>query len=70
MAYNLLTRERDQLCLLPPSMADWLPEDHLVWPLLDAVEAMDPSPFYIDYRANGWGAAHDPATMVPLLTYA
>jgi len=71
VAYNLLTPERDQLYLLPPSMADWLPEDHLAWFVLDAVEEMDLSAFYADYRADGWGgAAHDPATMVALLLYA
>ena len=71
MAYNLLTPERDQLYLLPPSMADWLPEDHLAWFVLDAVEEMDLSAFYADYRADGWGgAAHDPAAMVALLLYA
>ena len=71
MAYNLLTPERDQLYLLPPSMADWLPEDHLAWFVLDAVGEMDLSAVYADYRADGWGgAAHDPATMVALLLYA
>jgi hypothetical protein len=71
VAYNLLTPERDQLYLLPPSMADWLPEDHLAWFVLDAVEEMDLSAFYADDRADGWGgAAHDPATMVALLLYA
>ena len=53
MAYNFLTPERDQLYLLPPSMADWLPEDHLAWFVLDAVEEMDLSAFYADYRADG-----------------
>jgi transposase len=71
VAYNLLTPERDQLYLLAPSMADWLPEDHLAWFVLDAVEEMDLSAFYADYRADGWGgAAHDPSTMVALLLYA
>jgi len=27
--------------LLPPSLTDWLPEDHLVWTVLGAVEQMD-----------------------------
>ncbi len=70
MASNLLTPERDQLCLLLPSMADWLPEDHLAWFVLDALEEMDLSAFYADYRGDGWGgAAHDPATMVVVLLY-
>ena len=52
-------------------MADWLPEDHLAWFVLDAVEEMDLRAFYGDYRQDGWGgAAHDPATMVALLLYA
>jgi transposase len=71
VAYNILTRERDQLYLALPSMADWLPEDHLAWFVLDAVGEMDLSAFYADYRADGWGgAAHDPTTMVALLLYA
>ncbi len=31
MAYNFLPVERDQSFLLPPSMTDWLPEDHLAF---------------------------------------
>ncbi|WP_083769335.1 transposase [Acidimicrobium ferrooxidans] len=71
VAYNLLTSERHQLYLLPASMADWLPEDHLAWFVLDALEEMDLFAFYADYRADGWGgAAHDTATMETLLLYA
>ena len=29
MAYNFLPAERDQLYLMPPSLRDWLPKDHL-----------------------------------------
>lgn len=71
MAYNFVAPERDQLYLLPPSLSDWLPEDHLAWFVLDCVEEMDLSAFYADYRADGWGgAAHHPKTMVALLVYA
>jgi transposase len=71
MAYNFVAPEREQLYLLPPSMADWLEEDHLAWFVLDAVEEMELCAFYTDYRADGWGgAAHDPKTMVALLLYA
>lgn len=56
MAYNFIARERDQLYLLPPSVADWLPEDHLAFFILDAVEEMDLSPFYGVYRHDGRGA--------------
>ncbi|MCL4368852.1 MAG: transposase [Actinobacteria bacterium] len=71
MAYNFLAPERDQLYLLPPSVTDWLPEDHLAFFILDAVEEMDLSAFYGDYRHDGWGgAAHHPKAMVALLVYA
>jgi transposase len=57
--------------LLPPSLSDWLPEDHLAWFVLDCVEEMDLDPFYAKYREDGWGgAAHHPKTMVALLVYA
>jgi transposase len=71
MGYNFLPVERDQLYLMPPSVTDWLPEDHLAFFVLDAVEQMDLSAFYADYRQDGWGAAaHEPAMMVGLLVYA
>ena len=71
MAQNFLLPERDQLYLLPPSLTDWLPEDHLSFFVLDAVEEMDLSEFSADYREDGrGGAAHHPTTMVALLLYA
>jgi len=71
VAYNFVTSERDQLYLLPPSLSEWLPEDHLAWFVLDCVEEMDLDAFYAKYREDGWGgAAHDPRTMVALLVYA
>jgi len=48
-----------------------LPEDHLAWFVLDAVEEIDLSAFYGVYREDGWGrAAFEPAMMVALLLYA
>jgi transposase len=71
MAFNFLSCDRDQSYLLPPSLKDWLPEDHLVWFLLDAVEEMDLRSFYVGYRQDGWGApAFEPTMMVTLLLYA
>jgi hypothetical protein len=60
--------DRDQELLLPPSLREWLAEDHLAWFVIDAI---DLSAFYSDYREDGWGrAAHEPAMMVALLLYA
>ena len=31
---------RDQVLLLPPSLLDWVPEDHVVWTILGAVDEL------------------------------
>jgi len=71
MTYNFIDCDRDQLFLLPPSMREWLPEGHLVWFILDAVDQLDLSSFLRRYRQDGWGrAAYPPRMMVALLLYA
>ena len=71
MAQNFIACDREQELLLPPSLREWLPEDHLAWFVLDAVDAMNLKAFFVGYREDGWGrAAHDPAMMVALLLYA
>ena len=71
MAYNFIPVDREQSYLMPPSLRDWLPEDHLAWFILDAVGQMDLSGFEAKYRADGRGAAaFPPSMMVPLLLYA
>jgi transposase len=68
---NFLPCDREQELLLPPSLREWLPEDHLAWFVLDAVGELDLEGFYAAYRRDGWGAAaHDPQMMVALLVYA
>jgi transposase len=68
---NFLVCDRDQELLLPPSLREWLPEDHLAWFVLDAVGEIDLSAFYSVYREDGWGrAAFEPAMMVALLLYS
>jgi hypothetical protein len=39
VAQNLLPCDRDQELLLPPSLREWLPEDHLAWLVLEAGRA-------------------------------
>ena len=71
MAQNFLPCDRDQELLLPPSLREWLPEDHLAWFVLESVAELDLDLFYSAYRSDGWGAAaHDPQMMVALLVYA
>ncbi len=70
MAQNFIACDRDQVLLMPPSLREWLPEGHLAWFVLAAVEQMDLSGFYGAYRLDGHGRpAHEPAMMVALLLY-
>ena len=46
MAQNFIACDREQELLLPPSLRDWLPEDHFAWFVLDAVDAMDLTAFW------------------------
>jgi transposase len=70
MAHNFIACDREQAFLLPPSLREWLPEDHLAWFVIEAVEALDLGEFYADYRSDGHGrAAYEPSMMVALLLY-
>ena len=55
VAYNFVSGDRDQLMLMPPSVADWLPEEHLAWFVLDVVAELDLSAFHARYRAGRAG---------------
>ncbi len=71
MPQNFLSCDRDQALLLSPDLRDWLPEDHLAWFVIEAIEELDLEPFYASYRQDGHGAAaHEPKMMVGLLAYA
>jgi transposase len=71
MPQNFIDCDREQAFLLPPSLRDWLLEDHLAWFVIDAVERMDLAAFYAAYRADGHGrAACEPAMMVALVLYS
>jgi transposase len=71
VSHNFLPCDREQELLLPPSLSEWLAEDHLAWFVLDAVSELELGAFYASYRRDGWGAAaHDPGMMVALLVYA
>jgi transposase len=71
MPQSFLSCDREQVLLMPPSLREWLPANHLAWFVLSSVEAMDLAPFYASYRSDGHGRpAHDPGMMVALLLYA
>ena len=71
MPQNFLACDREQELLLPPSLREWLVEDHFAWFVIDAVGELGLAAFLAAYRHDGWGcAAHDPAMMVALIVYA
>ena len=71
MPQNFIESRCEQGFLLPPDVRDWLPRDHLVWCVIDAVKEMDLSAFYGAYRADGHGrAAYEPLMMVTLILYS
>jgi hypothetical protein len=41
--------------LLPPSIRDWLPDDHLVWFVIEAVGRLDTAAFHTRARLGGVG---------------
>ena len=60
----------DQQYLLPPSLRDWLPADHLAYFISDTVDALDLSGIKDAYRRKGSGnVAYHPALMLKLLIY-
>ena len=71
MPQNFIDCDREQVFLMPPSLRDWLPGDHLAWFVIEAVGRLDLAVFYSAYRADGHGrAAYDPSMMVGLVLYA
>jgi transposase len=63
--------EPDQPFLLPPSLREWLPEDHLALFLLDVVKQLDLKPIFAHYERELRGyPPHHPRMMVTLLLYA
>jgi transposase len=62
---------RDQEFLLPPSMAEWLPDDHLVWFVIDVVDRLDTRAFHARAKRGGVGRqGYDPDMLLALLVYA
>ena len=41
---------------MPPDLKEWVPDDHVVWSILGAVDQMDLAAFYGVYRGEWSGA--------------
>ncbi len=55
MAYNFAACDRNQPYLLPPSLTDRLPDNHLAWFVIEAVEHIDIKPFFTKYAQTESG---------------
>jgi transposase len=61
----------EQDLLLPPSLRDWLPENHLVYFVSDVVDQLDLSRIHAHYGDEGRGQPpYDPRLMTKLLVYS
>lgn len=70
MARDYLSGDRSQQFLLPPDMRDWLPDDHLVWFVIDVMSRLDVSAF--EQRGDDLRGrrGYDPAVLATVLVYA
>ncbi len=65
---NFRPIDRQTAYLLPPSVDDWLPEEHLARFVVDVVEHLDVSAMSKAYRGSG-SASYHPCLLVGLLVY-
>lgn len=68
MSGRFVSVDRDTAYLLPPSVQEWLPENHLARFVVEIVEQLDLSKLTAAYRGRGSDALH-PAMMVAMLFY-
>lgn len=70
MSYRFKPVDDDQPMLMPPSVRDWLPKDHLANFLLDVVEEIDLDEIYASYSDSVKGQPpYDPRMLVRILFY-
>src|SRR5664280_2727849 len=69
MATRFVTIDRDTPLLLPPNLRDWVPSDHLVHFVLDAVEALDLRQVRVNTRGTG-SEQYPPPLLLALLIYS
>src|SRR5450631_3938722 len=69
MAARYLVIDHDTPMLLPPSLRDWLPPDHLVHVIMDAVEELDLSRAQSNPRGSV-DAQYPPGMLLALLIYS
>ena len=70
MATTFRPYQPDQYFLLPPSMREWLPPNHLVYFIGEVVDRLNLEKFYARYVGDGRrNSPYHPAMMVKILIY-
>jgi len=69
MAIRFVPIDRDTPLLLPPNLRDWVPADHLVHFILDAVDALDLRQVRVNTRGTG-SEQYPPHLLLGLLIYS
>lgn len=65
---RFVTADRETIYLFPPSVSDWLPENHLARFVVEVVDQLDLSELTRQYAGRG-SKAHHPAVLLSLLIY-
>jgi transposase len=65
---RFIPTSRQQLYLLPPSIDEWLPENHLARFIAEVIDQLDLSRLTSRYAGRG-SAAHHPSVLLALLVY-
>ena len=65
---NFIVTDRNTDYLLPPSVNDWLGEDHLARFVVEVIDGLDLSDLTRQYAGRG-SKAHHPATLLAILVY-
>ncbi len=68
MTPKFLPTNKDQQLLFPPSIQDWLPEEHLARFVVDIVSQLNLQPLAEPYEGKGFKAYH-PEILLSLLFY-
>ena len=68
MPARLVNIDRDTPLLLPPDLRQWIPDDHLVHYILDAVDALALNTLRVNERGTG-DEQFPPRMMLSLLIY-
>ena len=68
MVVRFVNIDHDTPMLLPPDLRDWVPPDHIVHFIMDAVVALDLSRARVNHLGTG-SAQYPPSMMLGLLIY-